>query len=241
MKVHLAAALCAAMTVSACATSYTATPVPSAGQTVRYVQGRATTFADGQNGAVQVTPFGPNEKGRLVFAVAAYNDGAAPINFGAEDISLSAGGAPVRIFTHAELERMAKNDATAALVVAAIAGGVAAAAASSGPTYSSTTYTPYGTYSTVATNTAAQAVAATAVVATTAAGMNNISSNLDNTLINLSDTVLQTTTIDPDQSFGGQVVSDRVKIDTDNPLSTLLTVRFNGEVYDFAFNISAEQ
>lgn len=241
MKFQLAAALCAAMTVSACATSYTATPMPTAGQTVRYVQGRATTFADGQNGAVQVTPFGPNEKGRLVFAVAAYNDGTAAVNFGAEDVSLSAEGAAVRIFTHAELERMAKNDATTALVVAALAGGVAAAAASSGSTYRSTTHTPYGTYSTVATNTAVQAIASSAAIATTAATMNNIGSNLDNTLINLSETVLQTTTIDPNHSFGGQVVSDRVKIESDNPLSTLLTVRFNGEVYDFAFDISAQQ
>lgn len=241
MRVQLAATLCVAMTVSACATSYTATPMPTAGQTVRYVQGRATTFSEGQNGAVQVTPFGPNEKGRLVFAVAAYNDGDAPVNFGSEDISLSAEGLPVRIFTHAELERMAKNDATTALVVAAIAGGVAAAAASSGPTYRSTTYTPYGTYSTVATNTAAQAIASSVAVATTAATLNNIGSNLDNTLINLSETVLQTTTIDSDHSFGGQVIGDRVKIEPGNPLSTLLTVRFNGEVYDFAFDISAQQ
>lgn len=241
MKVQISAALCAAMTVAACATSYTATPVPTAGQTVRYVQGRATTFAEGRSGAVQVTPFGPNEKGRLVFAVAAYNDGLTPVNFGSEDMSLSAGGASVRIFTHAELERMAKNDATTALVVAALAGGVAAAAASSGPTYRSTTYTPYGTYSTVATNAAAQAIASSAAIATTAATMNNIGSNLDNTLISLSETVLQTTTIDPEHSFGGQVISDRVKIDADNPLSTLLTVRFNGEVYDFAFDISAQQ
>lgn len=241
MRLQVTAAFCVAMSLAACATSYTATPVPTAGQTVRYVQGRATTFAQGQNGAVQVTPFGPNDKGRLVFAVAAYNDGSAPVNFGAEDMLLTAEGAPVRIFTHAELERMAKNDATAALVVAALAGGVAAAAAASGPTYRSTTYTPYGTYSTVATNTAAQAVASSVALATTAATMNNIGSNLDNTLINLSETVLQTTTIDPDHSFGGQVISDRVKIEADNPLSTLLTVRFNGEVFDFAFDISAQQ
>lgn len=240
MKYAVAAAVCAAMSVSACASTYTSTPRPTAGQTIRYVQGIATTQAEGRNAAVQVTSFGPNDKGRLVFAVAVFNRGETAMNFGVENVSVSALGAPVRVFTYAELERMAKNDATTALVLTALAGGAAAAAASSGPTYRSTTVTPYGTYSTVATNYAAQAVASSVAVASTANQMNNISANLDSTLSSLSGSVLQTTTIDPETSFGGQVISDRVAFPEAGALPTNFIVVVGDETFDFAFDIAKD-
>jgi hypothetical protein len=240
MKYAVALAVCAAMSVSACASTYTSTPRPTAGQTIRYVQGVATTQGEGRNATVQVTSFGPNDKGRLVFAVAVFNRGDTAMNFGVENVSVSALGAPVRVFTYAELERMAKNDATTALVLTALAGGVAAAAASSGPTYRSTTVTPYGTYSTVATNYAAQAVASSVALAGTTSQMNNISANLDNTLTSLSGSILQTTTIDPDTSFGGQVISDRVAFPEAGALPANFVVVVGDETFDFAFDIAKD-
>lgn len=241
MRNHLVAVLCAAISVSACATSYVSTPRPTAGQTVRYVQGIPTTLAEGRSVAIQVTPFGPNEKGRLVYAVAIYNRSATTFNFGAENTRLLAAGEPVRVFTYAELERMAKNDATTALVLTALAGGAAAASAYSSPTSRSTTYTPYGTYNTVTTNYAQQAVVASAATASAAVQMNNISQNLDNTLMALSGSVLQTTTVDPDSSTGGQVIGDRVSIPSEGVLLTNFIVEVNGETFDFAFDISQER
>lgn len=238
---QLTAAVCTAAMLSACATTYTATPRPGPGQSVRYVQGVASTLAEGRNLSVQVTPHGLGDKDRLVYSVAVYNRGEEPFNFGVENVSVQAAGAPVRVFTYAELERMAKNDATTALVLTALAGGVAAAAAASGPTYRSTTTTPYGTYTTTATNYAAQAVAASVASASTAAQMNNISANLDNTLISLGGSVLQTTTIDPDNSYGGQVIADRVTVPDAGVLPTNFLVEVNGERFDFAFDISKDK
>lgn len=240
-KLAIVAVAAASMTASACATSYTMTPHPTDGQTVRYVQGRATIFAEGTNGAVQVTALGPNEKGRLLYSVAAQNRSQEVHNFGTENVSLSANGAPVRVFSYNELERMAKNDATTAMVLMALAGGVAAASAYSGPTSTSTTHTPYGTYHTSTTNYAAQAVAASAATAATAVQMRQISDNLDGTLANLGMNVLQTTTIDPDDAFGGQVIADRVAIPKAGELGTTLTVRFAGEEYVVNFGISQQK
>lgn len=235
------AAVLASVTLSGCATSYTMTPHPGAAQSVRYFQGQPTIYAQGEHGAVQVTPYAPNENGRLTYSVAAFNNTAAPVNFGAEDMSLMADGAPVRIFTYPELERMAKNDATTLLVLTAIAGGASAAAAASGPTSRSTTYTPYGTYQTVTTNYAAQAVASSVAAAATSAQMRDISNQLDATLGALGQNILQTTTIDPKSTFGGQIVGDRVVIPEEGELSTSLTIRFAGEEYVVNFGISRQQ
>lgn len=240
-KLAIVASVAASMIVSACATSYTMTPHPTAGQSVRYVQGRATIFAEGTNGAVQVTALGPNEKGRLIYSVAAQNRSAEPHNFGSENVTLSANGAPVRVFSYNDLERMAKNEATTLLVLTALAGGAAAAAAYSGPTSTSTTYTPYGTYRTETTNRAAQAVAASAATASSAIQMRQISDNLDDTLANLGMNVLQTTTIDPEDDFGGQVIADRVSIPKAGELGTSLTVTFAGEDYVVNFGISQQK
>lgn len=241
MKSNFAVAVCAAATLSACATSYDVKPLAGEGQTIRYVQGQATTFAQGKNGSLQVTPLGVNEKGRLVFGVAAFNSASVASNFGIENVSAQANGAPLRIFSQAELERMAKNDATIALVAAALVGGAAAAAAANSPTYSSTYSTPRGIYRYEATDRVAQAVAIGAATAATAVTMKEINDNLDGTLMALQNQVLQTTTLDPDTSFGGQVITDRVAIPTEGSLAALMTVNWNDDVYQFRWDVSKVQ
>jgi hypothetical protein len=214
--------------------------MPREGQTVRYVQGIASVIDDGERASVQVTPLGINDKGRLVFAVAVYNSGDSPFNFGVENIDITANNLPVRVFTYAELERMAKNDATTAMVLTALAGGVAAAAAYSGPTSRSTTTTPWGSYQTTTTNYALQGVAASAATASSAAQIGGIAANLDNTLAELGGSILQTTTIDPDDSYAGQVVGDRVEV-PDTGLPTTFIVEIEGERFDFLFNFTKDE
>lgn len=239
MKFQIALAVAASLTVSACAaTTYTMTPHPQDGQSVRYVQGRPTIFAEGRNGAIQVTPMDPNEKGRLIYSVAALNRSQEAVNFGAENIDLAANGVDVRVFTVPELERMAKNDATKAMIAMALVGGVAAAAAASGPTSTSTTTTPWGTYHTTTTNHAVQAASAAAVTASTAASMNAVSQSLDATLDHLGSQVLQTTTIDPEMSYGGQVIGDRVELPANVETLTTIKVSFAGEDYVVNFGIT---
>ena len=144
----IAAIVAASMAVSACATSYTVAPRASAEQEIRYLNGQATTYSDMGNGAVQVTPLGVNEQGRLVFGVAAFNETDKPSNFGIENVVAGADGVPLRVFTHAEMERQAKNAATAAMVAAVLVGAASAYAAQQNATTTSTYYTPRGSLDT---------------------------------------------------------------------------------------------
>jgi hypothetical protein len=242
MRLQVIAAITAAsMAVSACATSYTMAPKASADQTIRYVQGQATTYSDMAHGSVQITPIGVNEQGRLVFGVAAFNETDKASNFGIENVVAGADGAPLRIFTHAEMERQAKNAATAALILTAIAGGAAAYAASQNATSTSTYTTPRGTYTYRHYSPAQAQLGVALATAGTAASAKGIADTLDATLTGLSATVLQTTTIDPDEAFGGQVTTDRVKIPAERSLDAMLSVSWNGDMHVFHWDVSKVQ
>ena len=236
----VAVAACVAM--SACATSYTMTPEVAAGQEVRYVQGAATTYSNLANGAIQVTPVGVNDQGRMVFSVAAFNGTETAQNFGIENVTAMADGQPVRVFTKAEMERQAKNAATAALVVAALAGATSAYAANQNAYSTSTMTTPTGrVYSYRSYNPLAAQIGSTAATAGTVATAAGIAKTLDGTLIGLGQTVLQTTTIDPDGAYGGQVTTDRVKVPSSGSLDAMLAVQWNGETHMFNWAVTKQQ
>lgn len=237
----IAAITAASMVVSACATSYAVTPKVGVNQEIRYLQGQATTYSDLEHGAVQVTPLGVNAQGRLVFGVAAFNETDKPSNFGIENVVAGADGAPLRIFTHAEMERQAKNAATAALVLAVVAGAASAYAAQQNATTTSTYTTPRGTYSYRHYNPLAAQLGTSIAVAGTAATTAGIASTLDATLTGLSATVLQTTTIDPDEAFGGQVTTDRVAIPSQGSLDAMLSVSWNGDMHVFHWDVTKTQ
>lgn len=242
MRKQLIAACCAAsMVLTGCATTYTVTPVPTATQVVRYDRGAPTATSQGEYGAVMVTPQGVNQAGRLVFSVVAYNDSDKPSNFGTENLSLTVGGLPTRIYTHAELEREAKNAATTALVLTALAGAASAYAANQNAysTGHGRIVTPYGvsTYSYSQYNPTAAAVGTAAATATTAVTMANIQNSLDETLARLGGTILQTTTVDPGSSFGGLAVSQRLKMKGPQ-IETELVVNYNGETHRFRFTVA---
>lgn len=241
MMKNVALVVASASLLAACASTYSHTPVPLQGQTVRYLQGQPTTLSEGRNSTLQVTPLGYNDAGRLAYALAVYNKSSVQSNFGVENVSATALGAPVRIFTYAELERQAKNQATWAAVAVALSGASAAYAASSGPTSTSTTYTPYGTYRTETTNRALQSAMVGAAAAGTAVSMREISQNLDNTLITLQNNVIQTTTVDPWSSYGGKIITDRVRQPTTTAVQAGLIVNWNGEIHEFQWNITKDQ
>lgn len=241
MKAFTVAAAVAATSISltACATSYSVTPIAGQGQSIRYLQGQPTTFAEGANGSIQITPLGVNEKGRLSFGVAAFNSGEQSSNFGVENMTAEAGGEPLRIFTYAEMERMAKTDAAIATLAVALAGAASAYAASSGPTYTSTMTTPRGgVYRYTATNHAAQAALVGAAAAGTAYSVKQINDSLDDTLVAMQNQLLQTTTVDPQASYGGQVVTDRITVPNEGSLEALLNIKWNDDVYEFRWDVS---
>lgn len=237
----IAAITAASMVVSACATSYAVTPKVAGNQEIRYLQGQATTYSDLEHGAVQVTPMGVNAQGRLVFGVAAFNETDKASNFGIENVAAASNGAALRIFTHAEMERQAKNAATAALVLAVVAGAASAYAAQQNATTTSTYSTPRGTYSYRHYSPVAAQLGTSIALAGTAATTAGIASTLDATLTGLSATVLQTTTIDPDEAFGGQITTDRVAVPSVGSLDAMLSVSWNGDMHTFHWDVTKTQ
>jgi hypothetical protein len=233
---------CIGALLSGCATTYEITPLAIGTTTTRYEQGVPLTASNMPSGSVQVKPLGVNNQGRLMFGVAAVNQSPAPANFGIENISLFSDiGLPIRLFTHDELERQAKNAATWAAVAVAVAGADSAYAASQNA-YSTTTGSIYGRHGT--TNFVSQTYDPTAAAlgvgaasAATAAGLIAINRSLDDTIANLNGRILRTTTIDPGQIYGGQVVSDHIKLD--KPKIVVIHVGFNNDDHEFRYTVKA--
>jgi hypothetical protein len=235
-------AICIGVLLSGCATTYEITPLAIGTTTTRYEQGVPLTASNLASGSVQVKPVGVNDKGRLMFGVAAINQSQVPMNFGIENVSMfSDAGLPIRLFTHDELERQAKNAATWAAVAVAFAGAASAYAATQNA-YSTTTgsiYGPRGTTNFISQtyNPTAATLGVGAASAATAAGLIAINRSLDDTIANLNGRILQTTTIDPGMIYGGQIVTDRVKLD--KPQIVVIHVGFNNEDHEFRYNVKA--
>lgn len=236
-----------ALTVSAallsgCVTTYSVTPIDTGEAKVTYYNGRATTDLELANGAVKITPLGVAETGRISFAVAGYNKAATPANFGSENFTANVGGATVRVFTYAQLEKEAKTAATWAAVAVAVSGAGAAIAANNNAysTTNTTMYTPRGVYTAQSTtyNPTAAAINTAAATAATAGGLYAIRKDLDATLDRLGGTVLQTTTVEPGDSYGGQIIVEKPKVAA--PYVVEVSARWNDEVYTFRFNVVAE-
>lgn len=237
------ALLASASVLSACATTYSITPVDTGAAKVTYDNGRPTTDLEQANGAIKVTPLGVAENGRLNFAVAGYNKLNSPSNFGSENFTASVAGAPVKVYTYAQLEREAKNAATWAAVAVALSGAATAVAANNNAyrTTNTTLYTPRGVYAAHSTtyDPTAAAVGTAAAGAATAGGLYAIRKELDSTLDRLGGTILQTTTIDPKQAYGGQIVVEKPKGSV--PYQVEVKARWNEEDYTFRFSVAAEK
>ena len=162
-----------------------------------------------------VTP-GARQNGRQTFRVAIANDSKETFNFGVENIRATIGGVAVPVLTRERLESMAKKRAAWSMVGMAMLGGLAAAAAASNATrtYNSTTVTPYGVYRTRATmyDPSAAALGTAASAAGTGVAIAAIDNRLQATIENLREDIVQTTTVDPDTSYGGVIVLDKIKL-----------------------------
>jgi len=214
--------------------------VNTEGVNVRYTQGVATYDLRREHGAVQITPLGLDH-GRLTFGVAVLNLGQQADHFGVEDIAATINGQTTAVLTRDRLDRMARNRALwTQIAVAVVAGAAAGMAASSTDTYSATTYTPRGTYRTVMTGpSAAGQVAAAASVAGGAYTIANIQGQLDATRAALADEIVQTTTIDPEDSYAGRFVVEKLRGSANRlPQDVSLVLTFNGEPYSFTFRVT---
>jgi len=227
--------------ISGCATTYVITPVPQAAQGVRYLSGVPTTFAQSRGSALLVTACGLNDDGGLVFSLAAFNKGRNPVNFGIQNLGLTnERGEAVRIFSYDEMERDAKNKAAWA-DFAIILGGAASAAAANLNAYSTTSGTVSGPggaarfYGRTFDPAVAQA-GTSAAAAQTSLDLARVQSTLDSTLAQLKGQILQTTTIDPGQSYGGTAVTD--SLSGYYPHSVALVVHWADEQACFGYVVT---
>ena len=126
-------------------------PIQIGQETIRYTQGVPTLDLQGKSGAVQVTPL-ELDHGGLSFSVAVLNDSNQPYNINVTNFTLTSNGQSIEVYTKDQLVKRAKNRAMWTQIALAAVGGIAAAAsASQTDTYTSTLYTPRGTYRAIST------------------------------------------------------------------------------------------
>lgn len=213
-------------------------PIQAGEETVRYEKGVPTVDLEMKDGVVQITPLAMDH-GSLAFGIAIYNDGRQPANFGVENISVAHGDGTVKVFTREELQKKAQNRAMWQTIALAAVGAMAAASAASQRNhYRSTFVTPRGTYRSYwsAPSVAGQ-IQATAIAAGTGVGIASIQNHLDETLRALGDEVVQLTTVDPGESYGGRIVIAKIKPKT-LPARMSIEINWNGEQYPFSFQIA---
>lgn len=232
----------AAFALTGCGTTYSIAPIPDASQQVRYERGSATVFSEKQLGAVQVTPLGVNGDDRVGFGIAVFNKSGAPANFGTENLSLvQQDGSPGKVMTSIELEHEAKVKAGWAEFAVALAAGMRAYAASQSAvsTTTGTAFTPVGPvsyYSQTYNPALAQANMEIASVETHN-DLQSIQTSLDRSVSEIRDRTLQTTTVNPGESYGGIAVVDELSSST-FPQDVTLHVSWNGEDHMFRFTIA---
>jgi hypothetical protein len=243
MKVMKSAALAAAISISTAslAAPLTMYPVQTGAETERFQRGVPTVTLELPSGAIVVTPL-PFDHGSMSLGLAVYNKGGQPANFGIENIVVMAGDEPLSVFSVDQLESKAKNRAMwSAIGVAMLAGAAAAAASQAHNTnsYRSVTRTPWGTVSHVAQwrDNTPGIIGATAATAAGVAGVVGIQNRLAFTLENLATDIVQTTTIDPDASYGGRIVLSK-PAKAKPPFDVKITVAWNGATFPFTFRVT---
>lgn len=237
-----AAALC----LAACETTYSVAPVAAASQSVTYDHGSPMVMSKKEQGAVRVSPTSNAFQGRMSFGVVAFNDGKTSANLGTENVRVfTAAGTPVTVFTYEQLAAQAKRAAAWATVAVALSGAANAYAAAQ-PTTVNSYGSVYGTrgsatYTANSTiyNPSNAALANSINQANTSRSLNQISSTLDATLNNLGSSILRTTTIEPGNAFGGNVILEKPKFAKGEEQALRVVVTFNGEEHEFRFSVGA--
>lgn len=214
-------------------------PMQLAEESIRYNHGVATIDQFSDNGSIQIRP-APMDHGSLAFNIAVFNTGKQAANIDVSNFALTADAVTVGALSVEVLEKKAKSRAAWTQVGLAVLGGVtAAAAASQRDTYHSTFVTPRGrTYhSYYSAPSALGQATAVASVAAAGVGIAAVQNRLDQTLEALGSEIVQLTTVDPDDSYGGTIVFEKVKF-AKLPMQVTMTVDWNGRKYPFAFQIA---
>lgn len=243
MKTLVALVATLAIAGQAAATDHILYPVQTGAETIRYRTGIPTLNLETQSGSVTVTPL-PLDHNHATFGVAVYNKGNNSVNFGIENITASVSGKPIEVLSREELQKRAKSRAAWSMVGLALLSGVAAAAASTAHTTDhayGNVRTPHGTYFWSASyrDNSIGTVASAATIAAGTAGIIGIQNRLEYTLGTLATDILQTTTVDPDNSYGGVVVIEKPS-GMSTPYDVTMTIHLNGADYPFTFRLTEQ-
>lgn len=213
-------------------------PVQMSDESIRYNHGVATIDQFSTGGSVQVRP-ATMDHGSLAFNIAVYNTGTQPLNIDVSNFTLISGDVTVGAQTSETLQRKAQSRAAWAQFAVALAGGLTAvAAANQRDTYRSTFVTPRGTYrSYYSAPSAFGQLQATAAIAGAGVGVASIQNQLDKTLEELGDQIVQITTVDPGESYAGTIVFEKVKL-AKLPQQVTMVVDWAGQKYPFVFQLA---
>jgi hypothetical protein len=238
---RLAVATAGTLCLSACASAeYSMTPTADAGGSITYDRGVATIASDKTNTAVKVIPAGVSG-GFLKFSVAAINHGHDPVNIGVENITVTdVKGTFLHVYTPAEIQKIAKQRAQAAEFALALAGALQTASnsyAATSTSYGNVGGTPYSfsTYNPYYANSLNQQTEAQ-----TAANMQSVNAQLDEAISRIQNTALQTTTVGPGMTFGGNVwVAPPKDLDeAKDPMVVTVTVGIGSDSHTFKFTLN---
>lgn len=222
-------------------------PVEAENVEIRYMQGVPTASNQDERGGVLVTQGDPLY-GRVRMRVAYTNGTGAPVNFGVENITATLDGVPVNVMTAESLQNIAKSKAAWATFAVAMAGGLGAVAANmnANRTYTTVGRTPFGFYSSRTTihDPTAAALGTAASVGAATYGVAQINKNLEQTLSNLNDDVIQTTTLENGDGYGGMLVLDKFKMNKKSAGRLEITFKHNPadvEGYTVAFDMKKKK
>ena len=242
MKSSVVAALCALSIshASIAATPLYPQPFQIGEETARFNKGIPLVSLEQEKGGVQITPTAMDH-GSMSFMVVVYNDGNELANFGIENVTAEIGGQTLVPFSREQLQSKAKNRAMWSQIGIALLAGAAAGVASTATTkssYRSYLRTPRGTYSYygVYRDNSLGVLGAGAATAGGVVAIHSIQQQLDQTLGQLEDEIIQTTTVEPGESYGGRIVLQKIK-SSQLPQNVTISITWNGEIYKFGLRV----
>lgn len=254
---RLLAIITFAAMLAACATPYKLSPVPGPGQELEYFKGQASVTSFGQRSVVAVSPSARSFDERAGFILTVVNDGDAPQLIDTPQIEVTSNTGALKVFSAAQLEKEAR-DAAAWQAFAVAMSSASQSYANSQAAYSTSyttaqtntygnVYSPYGTttynstgYGTATTTTYNPAITQALEAenrARTDAQMSAIKSQLQGSIADVQNTVLQATTVYPGQAFTSKLVIGPVEL-VKGENKVTLSVQFGGDTHTFDFAAS---
>jgi len=250
-------AVLALIAATGCASSYQLTAVPNTDQSLEYYKGIPSLSSYAENSAVSISPGNKSFEKRAGFVVTVFNDSPESQVIDTTNIEVVSNDGSLKVFSAAELEKEARN-AAAWQAVAVAMSSASNSYANSQAAYSSSyttartnsygnVYTPSGTasynsygYGTATTSTYNPAVTQVLEAenrARTDSQMANIQSQLGQSLANVSNNILQATSVYPGQSFSSKFIVAPIKLIKGQSMVKVV-VNFAGDVHTFQFDAS---